>query len=63
MAYADGRFWAVPSRQIFSRHLGVCLILGDKSVRGGKHKLQVKPDQHDIKPTRTIYPSHLYQSI
>lgn len=47
MAYADGRFWAVPSRQIFSRHLGVCLILGDKSVRGGKHKLQVKPDQDD----------------
>lgn len=41
VAYADGRFWAVPSRQVFSRHLGVCLILGDKTVRGSKHKLRV----------------------
>ena len=41
VAWADGRFWAVPSRQSFSRHLGVCLILGDKTTRGPKHTLRV----------------------
>ena len=41
VTWADGRFWAVPSRQSFSRHLGVCLILGDKTSRGRKHTLKV----------------------
>jgi hypothetical protein len=44
VAYADNKFWAVPSRQSFSRHLGVCLILGDKAAKGtSKHKIQVSP--------------------
>jgi len=41
VTWTDGRFWAVPSRQSFSRHLGVCLILGDKTSRGRKHTLKV----------------------
>ncbi len=41
VAWAEGKFWAVPSRQSFSRHLGVCLILGDKTARGPKHSLKV----------------------
>lgn len=41
VAWADGKFYAVPSRQSFSRHLGVCLILGDKTARGPRHTLKV----------------------
>jgi len=41
VAFAGNKFWAVPSRQSFSRHSGVCLILGDKNSKGAKHKLQV----------------------
>ncbi|EWM26608.1 fha domain protein [Nannochloropsis gaditana] len=41
VAFADNKFWAVPSRQGFSRHLGVSLVLGDKTARGPKHTLRV----------------------
>ena len=37
----DGFYYAVPAPELFSRHTGVCRIIGDKNQRSVEHCLQV----------------------
>ena len=37
----QGQFWCSPSPEMFSRHSGSCLIIGDRRVQGRPYKLAV----------------------
>lgn len=41
LVYVGGYYYAVPAPELFSRHTGVCRILGDKNQRSVEHCLQV----------------------
>jgi len=41
LVYLGGFYYAVPAPELFSRHTGVCRVIGDKNQRSVEHCLQV----------------------
>jgi hypothetical protein len=42
VTHVGGHYYVTPSPEFFSRHTGVCRVLGDKNVRSSDYHLQVR---------------------